>query len=57
MTYIWDSPSSVVKYLFIGNRYVNLLVQGVYISETAGILPLRSSAVSDNILHLNDPDG
>ncbi|KAI9570614.1 hypothetical protein HD554DRAFT_2170209 [Boletus coccyginus] len=44
ITYVWDSPSSVVKYLFIGNRYVNLLVQPVYISGIAGVLPLDSSA-------------
>ncbi|KAI9567341.1 hypothetical protein HD554DRAFT_2173456 [Boletus coccyginus] len=44
ITYVWDSSSSVVKYLFIGNRYVNLLVQPVYISGVAGVLPLDSSA-------------
>ncbi|KAI9570608.1 hypothetical protein HD554DRAFT_356267 [Boletus coccyginus] len=44
ITYIWGGPSSVVKYLFIGNRYVNLLVQPVYISDVAGVLPLGSSA-------------
>ncbi|KAN0093149.1 hypothetical protein V8E55_003933 [Tylopilus felleus] len=34
----------VVKYLFIGNRYVNLLVQPVTISQVTGVLLLHSSA-------------
>jgi len=46
MSYIWDSPSSVVKYLFIGNRYANLLVQPLYSFEVAGVIPLDSSTVS-----------
>jgi hypothetical protein len=47
ITYIWACPTSVVKYLFIGNRYVNLLVQPFSISQAAGALPLNSEAVSD----------
>ncbi|KAI9570610.1 hypothetical protein HD554DRAFT_358052 [Boletus coccyginus] len=44
ITYIWDSPPSVMKYLFIGNRYMTLLVQPVYLSQVAGILLFDSSA-------------
>jgi hypothetical protein len=44
ITYIWACPTSVVKYLFIGNRYVNLLVQPFSISQAAGALPLNSEA-------------
>ena len=50
MTFIWESPSSFVKYLFIGNRYVNLLMQPINISQVTEVLPVHTNAVSDNAL-------
>lgn len=47
VTYIWESPCSVAKGLFIGNRYVNLLMQPINIIQTTKTLPLRSHIVSD----------
>ncbi|KAN0093150.1 hypothetical protein V8E55_003934 [Tylopilus felleus] len=44
MTYIWRSPRSIVKYLFIGNRYINLFTQPFSLAQIAGTLPLDSTA-------------
>ncbi|KAN0093152.1 hypothetical protein V8E55_003936 [Tylopilus felleus] len=44
MTYIWRSPRSIVKYLFIGNRYINLFTQPFSLAQLAGTLPLDSTA-------------
>ncbi|KAN0093151.1 hypothetical protein V8E55_003935 [Tylopilus felleus] len=44
MTFIWESPSSFVKYLFIGNRYVNLLMQPINISQVTEVLPVHTNA-------------
>lgn len=45
VTYIWKSPCSVVKCLFMGNRYLNLIMLPVVVAQTAGVLPLDSNAV------------
>ncbi|KAN0093159.1 hypothetical protein V8E55_003943 [Tylopilus felleus] len=44
MAYIWASRPSIVKYLFIGNRYINLFTQPFYLGQLAGTLPLDSTA-------------
>ena len=49
MTYIWRSPRSIVKYLFIGNRYINLFTQPFSLAQLAGTFPLDSTAVRDAV--------
>ena len=49
LTYIWRSPRSIVKYLFIGNRYINLFTQPFSLAQIAGTLPLDSTAVRDGV--------
>ncbi|KAN0093155.1 hypothetical protein V8E55_003939 [Tylopilus felleus] len=44
MTYIWASRPSIVKYLFIGNRYINLFTQPFSLAQLAGTFPLDSTA-------------
>ncbi|KAH7909248.1 hypothetical protein BJ138DRAFT_1115162 [Hygrophoropsis aurantiaca] len=44
ITYIWSSPRSAVKILYLCNRYGNLLVQPVSLAQTTGLLNINQSS-------------
>ncbi|KAH7924533.1 hypothetical protein BV22DRAFT_1013153 [Leucogyrophana mollusca] len=45
ITYIWGSPRSAVKILYLCNRYGNLLMQPISLAQTTGLLNINESSV------------
>ncbi|KAH7904955.1 hypothetical protein BJ138DRAFT_844906 [Hygrophoropsis aurantiaca] len=44
ITYIWSSPRSAVKILYLCNRYGNLLVQPISLAQRTGLLNINQSS-------------
>ncbi|KAH7907856.1 hypothetical protein BJ138DRAFT_1159039 [Hygrophoropsis aurantiaca] len=45
ITYIWSSPHTAVKILYLCNRYGSLLLQPVSLAQTTGIIDINQSSV------------